>query len=48
MPQQRDHPYIWTTWLPKLLTGESLCEWSVWFKAHYKAWSKPALRLRPG
>ena len=41
MPQRRDHPYIWTTWLPKLLTGESSCEWSVWFKAHYKDWSKP-------
>ena len=42
MSQQRDHPYIWTTWLPRLLTGESSCEWSVWFKAHYQNWSKPS------
>ncbi|MCY4414893.1 MAG: PD-(D/E)XK nuclease family protein [Chloroflexi bacterium] len=40
MPQLREHPYIWTTWLPKLLTGETCCEWSVWFKAHYRDWSK--------
>ncbi len=41
MSQQRNHPYIWTTWLPRLLTGESSCEWSIWFKAHYRNWSKP-------
>ena len=41
MPQRRDHPYLWTTWLPRLLTGENSCEWSVWFKAHYQNWSKP-------
>ena len=29
MPQREIHPYIWTTWLPRLLTGESSCEWSV-------------------
>ena len=36
MPQRRDHPYLWTTWLPRLLTGENSCEWSVWLKAHYQ------------
>lgn len=41
MPQRRDRPYIWTTWLPKLLTGESSYAWAAWFKAHYRAWSKP-------
>ena len=41
MPKQRNHPYIWTTWLPKLLTGESSCAWAAWFKAHYQNWSKP-------
>ncbi len=40
MPQRRDHPYIWTTWLPRLLTGENSCEWSVWFKAHYQDWTR--------
>ena len=41
MPQQREHPYIWTTWLPRLLTGENSCEWAIWFKAHYQDWAKP-------
>lgn len=28
-------PYIWVTWLAKLLGGQR-CVWSAWFKAHYK------------
>lgn len=28
-------PYIWVTWLAKLLGGNR-CIWSAWFKAHYK------------
>lgn len=28
-------PYIWVTWLAKLLGGQE-CVWSAWFKAHYK------------
>ena len=40
MQQRRDHPYIWTTWLPRLLTGENSCEWAVWFKAHHQNWAK--------
>lgn len=28
-------PYIWVTWLAKLLGGQQ-CLWSAWFKAHYK------------
>ena len=35
MPQRREHPYIWATWLPRLLAGENSCEWAVWFKAHH-------------
>jgi len=27
--------YIWVTWLAKLLGGQR-CDWSAWFKAHYK------------
>ena len=38
---RRDFPYIWTTWLPRLLTGENSCEWAIWFKAHYQNWTKP-------
>lgn len=28
-------PYIWVTWLAKLLGGNE-CVWSAWFKAHFK------------
>ena len=40
LAQRREHPYIWATWLPRLLTGENSCEWAVWFKAHYQDWVK--------
>ena len=40
MPIPRESPYIWTTWLPKLLTGDNSCEWAVWLKAHYQDWAK--------
>lgn len=37
----RDFPYIWATWLPRLITGESSCEWAIWAKAHFQHWNKP-------
>ena len=40
MPQRRDHPYIWTTSLPKLLTGECSCEYAAWFKANHQGWKR--------
>ena len=40
MPQKREHPSIWATWLPRLLTGENSCEWAIWFKAHYQNWER--------
>ena len=30
-------PYIWVTWLTKLLVGESSCEWAGWHRAHHIA-----------
>ena len=36
----RQSPYIWATWLSRLLTGENSCEWAIWFKAHHQSWSK--------
>ena len=42
MPQRREHPYIWATWLPRLLTGENSCEWAIWFKAHHQDWARVA------
>ena len=40
MPQRREHPYIWATWLPRLLTGDSSCEWAAWFRAHHQGWTR--------
>lgn len=36
MPNSRTQPYIWTTWLSKILGGDSSCEWSAWYRAHYE------------
>jgi hypothetical protein len=40
MPTRRTGPYIWATWLTKLLSGESQCEWSAWFRAHHKDYDR--------
>jgi CRISPR/Cas system-associated exonuclease Cas4 (RecB family) len=34
-PVKRAKPYIYVTWLAKLLGGDA-CVWSAWFKAHYQ------------
>lgn len=39
MAVERSGPYIWVTWLTKLMAGENQCEWASWFRAHYK-WDK--------
>src|SRR5215469_7974841 len=31
----RDNPYIYVTWIAKLMSGEHQCAWAAWFKAHY-------------
>ena len=41
MPHPRQHPYIWATWLARLLAGEAHCEWAGWFHAHYQDWTRP-------
>ena len=40
MAIRREYPYIWATWLAKLLAGESAYEWAVWFKAHHRNWTR--------
>ncbi len=40
MATRRDAPYIWATWLTKLLSGENQCEWSAWFRAHHKDYDR--------
>jgi hypothetical protein len=29
-------PYVWVTWVTKLLAGEDSCAYAPWFKAHFK------------
>ena len=41
MTRPRDHPYVWTTWLSRLLAGEAHCEWAAWFRSHYQDWERP-------
>ena len=41
MAQHQESPYIWATWLARLLTGEASCEWAAWFRAHYEGWARP-------
>ncbi len=41
MPIPRDGaPYIWVTWLTRLLVGESSCEWSAWFRAQNQVYDR--------
>lgn len=42
MATRRESPYIWVTWLSKLLVGDNSCEWSSWFKAQHegRSWKK--------
>ena len=43
MPQLREGgPYVYPTWLPKLLAGLDRCEWKIWFQVHHdsKTWEK--------
>jgi hypothetical protein len=37
--RRMDGPYIWVTWLTRLLVGENSCEWAVWFRAQHEGWS---------
>ena len=38
--ETRRQPYIWTTWITGLLSGDKHCEWSAWFRAHYQGYDK--------
>ncbi len=40
MAISRSGPYIWVTWLSKLLVGDASCEWATWFRAHHKEYAK--------
>ena len=32
----RPEPYVWVSWITKLLAGETSCVWSAWLRAHYE------------
>ena len=36
---RKNGPYIWVTWLTKLLVGENSCEWSSWWRTQHETWS---------
>lgn len=42
MAIKRQSPYIWVTWLTRLLVGEHSCEWGAWFKTQHdgRSWEK--------
>ena len=44
---RKSSPYIWITWLTKLLAGEVNCEWASWFKAQHEgnSWEKSSSSL---
>lgn len=35
----RSNPFIWISWLSKLMAGEKQCQWACWFRSHYR-WDK--------
>jgi len=41
--KQRDFPYIFITWITKLLTGEQTCKWVAQLKSHHFANSIPSV-----
>lgn len=36
VPQVRERPFVWVTWLSRLLSGNYRCEWASWFKAQHE------------
>ena len=40
MAKERQGPYIWPTWISKIIAGEQSCEWATWFKAHFQDYAK--------
>jgi hypothetical protein len=37
----RAEPYVWVSWITKLLAGESSCIWLAWLRAHYQTAKAP-------
>jgi hypothetical protein len=39
---RRFKPYIWVSWITGLLAGSDVCEWRVWYKAHFRYAKRPS------
>jgi CRISPR/Cas system-associated exonuclease Cas4 (RecB family) len=39
--EPRGRAYVWTSWITKLLAGESKCWYAAWYKAHFKYLKRP-------
>ena len=35
MSEPRVAPYVWVTWISRLLAGDAHCAWAAWFRAHH-------------
>ncbi len=36
MATPRDQPYVWVTWIARLMAGDAHCDWAAWFRAHHQ------------
>jgi len=42
MTKIRSGLYVWVTWLARLMSAESNCQWGMWFKTHYDYTRSPS------
>lgn len=40
MAETRNSPYVWVTWLSKVMAGEQSCLWAPWFRSHHQNYHK--------
>lgn len=40
MKKARVKPFIWPSWITKLIAGEDHCFWKSWFKSHFQNYDK--------
>jgi hypothetical protein len=40
MTRKQDSPYIWVTWITRLIMGGDSCLWAAWFKSNYREFQK--------
>lgn len=40
MTRRRDRPFVWLSWLSRLMAGEKSCLWSAWFRANFEDFEK--------